>query len=128
MTSGTRNGKRFTIPSSHGVEPPSRPLSQVQSERLGELWLVHCIAGILLFHWRSRVDAAGTLEMLIDVVGGQAVSRKEAEELLTDDGDEDDSNPPMAMLWAATCWFTALDLPRSRAVLWSGRPNRIPAR
>jgi hypothetical protein len=82
---------------------------------VGELWLINCFTATLWLHWRSRLDALGTMRMMV-AVGGPAISKKQAAEMFEDDGEDtedDDDEPTIAMLLAATRWVLALDLPRS---------------
>jgi hypothetical protein len=85
----------------------------------GELWLINCFTATLWLHWRSRIDPVGTATMVI-AVGGRAISKKDAAKLF--EGDEDDAEPPIAMLLAATRWVVGLDLPRSQSDFWSRSP------
>lgn len=129
MSRRRRKSKDFSIPGNPGAAAPPLPLSSVQAQRLGELWLLHCFTGTLWLHWRTRLDALGTLRM-VAAVGGPAVSKKDAAEVLesNEEGDEDDGLPTTAMLLAANRWYAGLRLPRTRLQLWSGPPVRERAR
>jgi hypothetical protein len=126
VSSRSRKSKTFSIPPNPGSNPPPRLLSPFQRERSEEAWLVYCFMGTLLLHWRARVDAAGTLEMAVDI-GGAAISRKEADVVLAEDhqaGDRPGDRSSTAILDAATRWLTGLRVPVSERDLLSGPPIR----
>lgn len=108
-------------------------MSPFQAGRVGELWLINCFTATLWLHWRSRLDALGTMRMVV-AVGGPAISKKQAAEMFDDDGDDaedDDDEPTAAMLLAATRWVLALGIPKSQGNLWSrphisGSNSRVP--
>jgi hypothetical protein len=117
----SRKSKNFTLPGNPGSAPPPLPMSPAQAQRVGELWLINCFTAVLWLHWRSRLDALGTMRMVV-AVGGPAISTKQAAEMLEGDRDDaknDDCEPTIAMLLAATRWVLALDLPRSQCDLWT---------
>lgn len=123
MSGRSRKSKNFTLPGNPGSVPPPLPMSPAQAGRLGELWLIHCFTGTLLLHWRSRLDALGTMRMVV-AVGGPAISKKEAAEMFEEEEEEEEDAhlPSIAMLWAATRWVLALDLPGSQSELRSRPP------
>lgn len=124
MSGRSRKGKNFTLPGSPGSAPPPLPMSPAQTRRVGELWLINCFTATLWLHWRARLDALGTIQMVV-AVGGPAISSKDAAEMFEtdeEDAEDDGREPTIAMLLTATRWVLALDLPRSQSDLWSRRP------
>jgi hypothetical protein len=81
-----------------------------QAQRASEAWVIYCFTAALLLHWRSRVDAVGTMTMMV-AVGGPAIGKEEAAEIFEDD----DGEPEIAILLAATRWVLALALPKSQS-------------
>jgi hypothetical protein len=113
MSGRSRKSKNFTLPGNPGAAPPPLPMSPAQAQRLGELWLINCFTATLWLHWRARLDALGTMRMMV-AVGGPAISKKQATEMFEDeegDAEDDGREPTIAMLLAATRWVLALDLP-----------------
>jgi hypothetical protein len=98
-------------------------MSPAQAGRLGELWLISTFTATLWLHWRTRLDALGTMKMAV-AFGGPLIGEKEAAQMFEDDDADDGHLPTIAMLAAATQWVVALDLPTSRGELWSGPPIR----
>jgi hypothetical protein len=126
----SRKSKNFTLPGNPGAAPPALPMTPSQAQRAREVWLIYCFTAALLLHWRSRVDAVSTMTMMV-AIGGPAVGKREAAELLNDGAEdaEDYGRPPtIAMLLAATRWVVAHDLHRSQSDLWSRPPIRDPQR
>jgi hypothetical protein len=117
MSGRSRKSKNFTLPGNPGSAPPPLPMSPAQARRVGELWLINCFTATLWLHWRARLDALGTVRMVV-AVGGPAIGKKQAAEMF-EDAEDDDDEPTIAMLLAATRWVLTLDLPGSQSDLWS---------
>jgi hypothetical protein len=112
LSGRSRKSKNFSLPANPGATPPPLPMSPAQARRAREIWLIFCFTATLWLQWRARLDAMGTMAMMV-AVGGPAIGKKEAAEMFgadAEDPEDDGREPTIAMLLAATRWVLALDL------------------
>ncbi len=120
-----RTGTRLSSPFEKPAPPAPPPflLTPTQAERLSELLLANFFAVSLLIFWHARTDPTVVERFAGWVAPGLSKSaRRQAQEQFDPASEDDEAEDSFAVLAATTDWYTSLQLPTTRAELWSGPP------